>query len=151
MNTDIVGWITFDNHTLPVYNSVEEPLFRAIDISSIINYSQGNTSKMLEMCEDDEKLLLPMVVAGQRRKISFTTESGLYNILAQSRVPLARKWRRIIFDELIRMRKDKGRNVIEQFDEWNHKLDDIYFDEETGILMQSVTIAGGDVEQIPVN
>lgn len=28
-------------------------------------------------------------------------------------------------------------------------MDNIYFDEETGKLMQSVTVQGGDVEQIP--
>ncbi len=29
--------------------------------------------------------------------------------------------------------------------------DSIYFDEETGQLMRSVTVAGGDVEQVPYN
>ena len=28
-------------------------------------------------------------------------------------------------------------------------LDTLYYDEETGILMQSVTVAGGDVDQVP--
>lgn len=28
-------------------------------------------------------------------------------------------------------------------------LDTLYFDEETGKLMQSVTVQGGDVEQVP--
>ena len=52
-------------------------------------------------------------------------------------------------DELINMRRTKGRNIAEQFEEWDHALDNIYFDEETGKLMQSVTVQGGDVEQIP--
>ena len=39
--------------------------------------------------------------------------------------------------------------MLEQFQEWDHKLDDIYFDEETGMMMQSVTLPGGDVDQIP--
>ena len=101
------------------------------------------------MVETDEKLILPMVVAGQSRSVSFVTESGLYNILAQSRKPLARKWRRLISDELINLRKQRNYNVLEQFQEWDHKLDDIYFDEETGMMMQSVTLPGGDVDQIP--
>lgn len=104
---------------------------------------------MLEMCEEDEKLNLPMVVAGQRRSVSFITETGLYNILSQSRKPIARAWRRIIHEELINLRKSRGNNIVEQFDDWNHELDDIYFDEETGKLMQSVTVQGGDVIQIP--
>lgn len=58
-------------------------------------------------------------------------------------------WRRVVHDELINMRKEKGRNITEQFEEWDHAMDNIYFDEETGQLMQSVTVPGGDVIQIP--
>ena len=36
-----------------------------------------------------------------------------------------------------------------QFDEWDHALDAIYYDEETGLIMESVTVQGGDVDQIP--
>lgn len=143
------GVISFDGKTLNVYSSLDEPIFRASDIADMIDYSDGNTWKMLEMCEADEKLNLPLVVAGQRRTVSFVTETGLYNILAQSRKPIARKWRRVIHDELVRLRKSRNFDIIQQFDEWDHELDTIYIDPETGILMQSVTVQGGDVEQIP--
>ena len=117
--------------------------------SHAIGYSSGNEWRMLEMCEEDEKLKLPLVVAGQRRSVNFVTENGLYNILAQSRMEIARSWRRVVHDELINMRKEKGRNIAEQFEEWDRAMDNIYFDEETGQLMQSVTVPGGDVIQIP--
>ena len=146
---DVVGTISFDNRLLNVYYSLEEPLFRATDVASMIDYSDGNTWKMLEMCEADEKLNLPLVVAGQRRMVSFITETGLYNVLSQSRKPLARKWRRIIHNELIKLRKSRGKDIVEQFDDWDHELDSIYWDEETQTLMQSVTVAGGDVIQVP--
>ena len=124
-------------------------MFSARDVADMVGYSAGNTWNMLGMVETDEKLILPMVVARQSRSVSFVTESGLYNILAQSRKPLARKWRRLISDELINLRKQRNYNILEQFQEWDHKLDDIYFDEETGMMMQSVTLPGGDVDQIP--
>lgn len=149
INLNIVGTIEFDNHLLSVYSSLDEPLFRATDISNMIGYSEGNTWKMLQMCEEDEKLNLPMVVAGQTRQVSFVTELGLYNILAQSRKLIARKWRRVVHAQLVRMRKDKGMTVVDQFDEWDDLLDTIYWDEELGMLMQSVTVQGGDVDQIP--
>lgn len=144
-----VGTIKFDNHLLDVYQSLDQPLFRASDVANMIGYSGGNNSKMTEMCEQDEKLLLPLVIAGQRRQVLFVTENGLYNILSQSRKPIARKWRRVIHDELIRMRKARNLDILEQFAEWDHYLDDIYFDEETGVMMRSVTIQGGDVIQVP--
>jgi len=146
---NIVGTISFGKRILDVYSSVDEPLFRASDVANIVEYSPGNTWSMLRMCEEDEKLNLPMVVAGQRRSVSFITESGLYNILAQSRTPIARGWRRIIHDELIRLRHSRGKNIIEQFEDWDHELDTIFIDPETGIMMQSVTVQGGDVIQVP--
>lgn len=146
----IVGNIKFMDHTLPVYDSLDEPKFKASDIATAIDYSDGNVWKMLEMCEADEKLNLPLVVAGQRRSVSFVTEIGLYNILSQSRKPIARAWRRIIHEELIALRIARGKNIAEQFEDWDKQADAIYFDEETGMLMQSVTVPGGDVEQIPI-
>lgn len=146
---EIVGNVKFDNILLDVYSSLDNPLFRASDIANIIEYSPGNTWKMLELCEHDEKMTLPVMISGQRRIVNFVTERGLYNILEQSRKPIARKWRRVINDELITLRKSRGKNIIEQFEDWDHALDDIYFDEETGMLMQSVTVAGGDVIQTP--
>ena len=148
-NLEVVGTIRFDDRLLNVYSSLDVPLFRATDVANMIDYSEGNAWKMLEMCEEDEKLNLPMVVAGQRRSVSFVTELGLYNILAQSRKPIARKWRRVVHDELIKLRRERGKDVTEQFADWDHELDTIYFDEETGIMIQSVTVAGGDVEQVP--
>lgn len=146
---EIVGTVVFKGNKLPVYASLDTPLFRASDIAKLIDYSDGNVWKMLEMCEADEKLTLPLVVAGQRRPVNFVTETGLYNVLAQSRKPLARAWRRVIHEELITMRKEHGNDIVKQFEDWNHQADSIYFDEEAGMLMQSVTVPGGDVEQIP--
>lgn len=147
--TKIVGTITFDEKTLNVYQSLDDPLFRASDIANMIGYSEGNTWKMIQMCEEDEKINLPTVVAGQTRQVSFVTELGLYNILAQSRKLIARKWRRVVHTQLVAMRKEKGMTVVDQFDEWDDLLDTIYWDEDAQMLMQSVTVQGGDVEQIP--
>lgn len=116
----IAGSISFGGKRLNVYGDLDAPLFKAKDISHAIGYSSGNEWRMLEMCEEDEKLKLPLVVAGQRRSVNFVTENGLYNILAQSRMEIARSWRRVVHDELINMRKEKGRNIAEQFEEWDH-------------------------------
>lgn len=145
----VVGTIKLGGKELEVYSSLDEPVFKASDIANMLDYSAGNVWNLLGMCEEDEKLLLTMVVAGQKRQVSFVTERGLYNILEQSRKPLARKWRRVINDELIALRKARNLNILERFEEWGHELDNLYFDEETGMIMESVTVAGGDVEQVP--
>ena len=117
--TDKVGTIVFDNVSLDVYSSLNEPLFKATDVASTIEYSDGNAWRMANLCENDEKLNLPMVVAGQRRSVAFITETGLYNVLSQSRKPIARKWRRIIHDEIIQLRKQRELDIIQQFEEWD--------------------------------
>ena len=96
----IAGSISFGGKRLNVYGDLDAPLFKAKDISHAIGYSSGNEWRMLEMCEEDEKLKLPLVVAGQRRSVNFVTENGLYNILAQSRMEIARSWRRVVHDSL---------------------------------------------------
>ena len=146
---EVVGTLEFDKRKLDVYDDVNEPIFRISDIARMVDYSEGNAWRLLELCEADEKLTLPLVVAGQRRQVNFVTEIGLYNILSQSRKPIARKWRRIIHDELIRIRRERGIDILAQFEEWDLEADTLYFDDETGILMQSVTVQGGDVEQVP--
>lgn len=144
-----VGTIRFDDHCLDVYDDVNEPLFKAVDVAKLVDYSAGSTYHMLEICEADEKLDLLVRGLGQNRRATFLTELGLYNILSQSRKPIARKWRRVVHDELIKMRRQKGMDIIQQFNEWDEILNTLYFDDETGILMQSITVQGGDVEQVP--
>ena len=144
-----VGEMQFDNRVLNVYSSVNEPIFKVSEIDNMLNGRFRTGGSLLALCEEDEKLKLPMIVAGQRVSVEFVTESGLYSILSQSHRPIARKWRRIIHDEIIHLRRQRGLDIIAQFDMWDEALDALYFDEDTGILMQSVTVQGGDVEQRP--
>ena len=77
------------------------------------------------------------------------TEMGLYNILSQSRKPIARKWRRIVHSNLIMMRKNNKLTIDGQFEEWDAMVDNLFIDPETGILMEFKTVQGGDVEVKP--
>ena len=85
------------------------------------------------------------------------SEEGIYEALYASRRLEARKFRRWSASVMRRLRQSVG---LEQYqvmqmtdpeiqDEIDHILDTLFWDEETGRLMQSVTVAGGDVEQIP--
>ncbi len=146
---EIVGQIKFDGYTLDVYNDLDVPFFLAVEVAKLIDYSAGNTAEMLRVLEPDEHLLVTLQRSGQRRQVRMLSEIGLYNILSQSRKPIARKWRRIIHSNLVRMRRNNRLTIDKQFEEWDAMLDDLYIDPETGILMRSVTVRGGDVEQIP--
>lgn len=144
-----IGKIHFNNQILEIYGTVDRPCFVATDVAKLIDYSNGNTSEMLNGLEKDESFKAILTKHGQRRTVLMVTELGLYNILSQSRKPTARLWRRVVHQELINTRKARGLKIEDQFEEWDEILDTIYIDQETGILMQSVTVAGGDVEQVP--
>lgn len=144
----IVGMIRLDNTSIPVYESLDESLFRVDDILKIIDVPKEKILDVIALCEGDEIFMLPRD-DDDPYSDAYATEAGLYDILSQARNPTARKWRRVIIKELIKLRRSRGYNIIDQFDEWGHELDSLYFDEETGVLMESITVPGGDVIQVP--
>lgn len=84
-------------------------------------------------------------------------EEGIYQALFASRKLEARKFQLWAFDILKKLRKNVGLHgyevmrmtepeIQEQID-WI--LDSLYWDEEKKCVMQSVTIQGGDTDQIP--
>ena len=85
-------------------------------------------------------------------------EAGIYETLFASRKLEARKFRRWSATVLRRLRQEVGLQGYEVM-KMTHKevqedidniLDTLFYNEETGQLMRSVTVQGGDVEQIPV-
>lgn len=141
-----VGQIRFDSYILDVYDSLDYPYFLAVEVAKLIDYSAGNTGQMLDLIEADEHLTTTMHRSGQNRKVYMITELGLYNILSQSKKPVARKWRRIVHSNLILLRKQNKLSIEGQFEEWDALADTLFIDPETGILMEFHTIRGGDVE-----
>ena len=96
---------------------------------------------------------------GERKKMWMlaVNEAGIYQALFASRKLEARKFQLWTFDILKKLRKNVGLQgyevmrmtepeIQEQID-W--VLDSLYWDEEKKCVMQSVTVQGGDVEQIP--
>lgn len=89
-----------------VYGTVEEPLFLAKDIARLINHSDVST--MMQPIDADEKLIQTMLVSGQNRKVWMLTENGLYEVLMQSRKPIAREFKKGVKAILKEIRKTGG-------------------------------------------
>lgn len=89
-------------------------------------------------------------------KMVAVNEVGVYELLFASRKPEAvqlRRWTTTVLKrlrthigipgyEVMRMTEKEVQDDIDRF------LDTIFYDEDTGKLMMSVTVAGGDVDQI---
>lgn len=84
-------------------------------------------------------------------------EIGIYEALFSSKRLEARKLRRWTATVLKKLRAHVGLEGYEVMrmtekavqDDIDHFLDTLFYDEETGQLMKSVTVPGGDVEQVP--
>lgn len=84
-------------------------------------------------------------------------EIGIYEALFASRRLEARKFRRWSATVMQKLRSSVGLEGYEVMrmtdkdiqDEIDDILDTLYWDEEKKMVMQSVTVQGGDVEQIP--
>lgn len=51
-------------------------------------------SFQMRSIDDDEKLTSTILRAGQRRECNFLTEDGLYEVLFQSRKPIAKQFKK---------------------------------------------------------
>lgn len=105
-----------------MYGNMDAPIFLANEIAEKIEYSMDKVGQMLDLVDDDEKLTDTIYRAGQRREMWFVTENGLYELLMQSRKPLAKRFkfeikkilRMIRTGEMQRRRivYDGGRNLM---------------------------------------
>lgn len=76
-----------------------EPWFLAKDVCNILDLE--NVTKALYTLDEDEKLTLPVDRSGQVRNMNFINESGLYNLIFQSRKPEAKKFRKWVTNEVL--------------------------------------------------
>ena len=74
---------------IQMYGSIENPLFKALDVAKWIDERDGYT--LARKVDSSEKLIHTMCVGGQQRKITMLTEDGLYEACMQSRKPIAKQ------------------------------------------------------------
>ena len=93
-----------------VYGTNEEPLFLAKDVAEWIDYSKDSKGnyrlyKLMELVDEDEKIKVKAVLgmgssnggvtsskARHTQTAWFLTEDGLYEVLFQSRKPIAKQF-----------------------------------------------------------
>lgn len=112
---NLISTSNFLGREINVYGSVENPLFLANDVAEWIEHS--NVTEMIRGIDDDEKLTSTILRAGQRRDCNLLTEDGLYEVLMQSRKPIAKDFKKGIKGILKTIRKHgiyATDNVIDQ-------------------------------------
>lgn len=95
-----------------IYGTFENPLFLAKDVAEWIEHA--NTTLMVKKVDEDEiKLDYVLDSSGQRRKSTFLTEDGLYEVLMQSRKPVAKAFKKEVKKILKEIRKT-GSYTVQQ-------------------------------------
>ena len=88
-----------------VYGNADNPLFLAKDVAKWIGYDKSSINKMINSVDEDEKLNGTIFRAGQSREMWFLTEDGLYEVLMQSRKPIAKEFKKKVKEILKELRK----------------------------------------------
>ena len=93
-----------------VYGSFENPLFLAKDVAEWIEYRKTSNGiydvfNLMKSVDEDEKLIRTLFVSGQNRDVWMLTENGLYEVLMQSRKPIAKGFKKGIKEMLKSIRK----------------------------------------------
>lgn len=106
---------------LTVYGSAENPLFLAKDVAEWIEYAKTSqdkydVSRMVGTVDEDEKLVRTIFVSGQNRQVWMLTENGLYEVLMQSRKPIAKQFKKGVKAILKKIRTKGGYMAVKSDD-----------------------------------
>jgi len=86
-----------------LYGDFENPLFLAKEVAEWITHS--NVSMMLQAIDDDEKELHQIGTLNNAYSAWFLTEYGVYEVLMQSRKPIAKQFKKEVKTVLKSIRK----------------------------------------------
>lgn len=108
-------------HKFTVYGTAENPLFLAKEVAECIDYaktSQGyyDVSRMVGTVDEEEKHLRTIFVDGRNYEMWFLAEDGLYEVLFQSRKPIAKEFKKGVKEILKTIRKTGGYIATKQDD-----------------------------------
>lgn len=95
-------------HKFTVYGTVENPLFLAKEVAECIEYDQSSVNKLVNLVDDDEKVRNNLPTPGGNQQVWFLTEDGLYEVLMQSRKPIAKEFKKGVKEILKTIRKTGG-------------------------------------------
>lgn len=93
-------------HDFKIYGTEENPLFLAKDVANWIEHS--NPRVMIKTVDEDEKVVNNVYTLGGNQEMWFLTEDGLYEVLMQSRKPIAKQFKKKVKEILKQIRQTGG-------------------------------------------
>lgn len=121
------------NKNFSVYGTLENPLFLAKDVAEWIEHS--DVSKMIRNIDEEEKVKNIIPTLGGKQEMWFLTEDGVYEVLMQSRKPIAKQFKKQVKAILKEIRLTGG--YIPSSDD----------DDEMMIMAKAIKIANNKIER----
>ena len=87
-----------------IYGTVENPLFLAKDVASWLDMDTSNASRMIKNVDEEECI----TTRHNMTNATFLTEDGLYEVLMQSRKPIAKQFKKEVKKILKQIRLTGG-------------------------------------------
>ncbi len=91
-----------------VYGTTENPLFLAKDVANWIEYDSTQIKKMISKVDEEEKVRNNVTTPGGIQNTWFLTEDGVYEVLMQSRKPIAKEFKKAVKKILKQIRLTGG-------------------------------------------
>lgn len=103
-------------HQFTVYGTIENPLFLAKEVAECIEYNLSSVNKLANLVDDEEKVRNILPTPGGNQEVWFLTEDGLYEVLMQSRKPIAKQFKKGVKQILHEVRTTGGYIATHQDD-----------------------------------
>jgi len=108
-------------HThITIKGDINNPLFRASDISSILEMT--NIRASMSDFDSSEKVSFTLNTIGGQQQVLFLTEKGLYKILFKSRKPIAEEFQNWVCEVIKEIRLTGVYDLQQQLEQQNNKL-----------------------------
>lgn len=75
-----------------IYGTVQDPWFKAKDVAEWIEYDASSINKLINSVDEDEKARHIMATLKGDQEVWFLSENGVYEVLMQSRKPIAKEF-----------------------------------------------------------
>lgn len=140
-----VSEVNFQGQTFSIYGTYENPLFLAKDVATWIDYSKNGkgsykTSQMLKNVDEDEKGVYNVVTPGGTQEAWFLTEQGMYEVLLQSRKPVAKEAKKVVKQHMKELRMSgvtlrQNLSIEQQSEVLLSKLDELLNQQEEELAL----------------
>lgn len=115
----IINKSTLLGREIDVYGTAENPLFKAKDVAGWLDIQ--NVSDMIKNIDPKEKVLDSIYTLGGTQEAWLVTEDGLYEILMQSRKPIAKQFKKGV-KEILKTIRHTGGYIATNGDETDEQI-----------------------------